>query len=262
MICFYLIIQCHVTFQSSRGEYFILIRIGICDDNPEDIRALSKALYAYEPSFQITTYPDGKSLLEDCEDPDLLFDLLFLDINMPGMNGIATAGKIRGHFLDVKIIFISSSNEHYPEAYDVFAFNYMIKPVNPGKLRLILDQAMAGMIVERRQKFFFSYKNVNYQIFVRDILYMESNEKLICFHMSDGSQLMCYTKIDEVLKQLPETSFVRCHQSFAVNICQVTEMAGNYFRIGPAMINISRKYLMASKEKYFTHLFNYLDRGI
>lgn len=181
---------------------------------------------------------------------------------MPGLNGIATAGKIRTHLPDVKIIFISSSNEHYPEAYDVFAFNYMIKPVNPEKLRLILDQALAGMIVERRQKFFFSYRNVNYQIFVRDILYLESNEKLICFHMVNGSQLMCYTKIDDVLRQLPESSFVRCHQSYAVNIYHVTEMAGHNFRIGPDMINISRKYLKASKESYFSHLFNYLDRGI
>ena len=245
-----------------QGGVFISIRIGICDDNPEDIRALSEALYIYEPSFQITTYPDGKSLLEDFEEPGLFFDLLFLDIYMPGMNGITTAGKIRSYLLDVKIIFISSSNEHYPEAYDVFAFNYMIKPVNREKLRLILDKALAGMIVERRQKFFFSYKNVNYQIFVRDILYMESNEKLICFHMSDGRQLMCYTKIDEVLKQLPESVFVRCHQSFAVNICHVTEMAGNCFRIGPDTVNISRKCFKASKEKYFNHLFNYLDRGI
>ncbi|MDW7655976.1 MAG: LytTR family DNA-binding domain-containing protein [Bacillota bacterium] len=239
----------------------MLVRIGICDDNPEDILDLSKALYAYEPSFEIATYSDGESLLDDCKDPDVIFDLLFMDINMPGMNGITTAGEIRSHLLDVKIIFISSSNEHYPEAYDVFAFNYMIKPVNPEKLRLILDQALAGMILERRQKYFFSYKNVNYQIFVRDILYMESSEKLIYFHMSNGSHLMCYTKLDEVLKQMPSSSFVRCHQSFVVNFFHVTEMAGNYFRIGPETINISRKYLKAAKESYFKHLFHYLDRG-
>ena len=238
----------------------MLVRIGICDDNSDDIRNLAKALYAYEPSCHITSYLDGESLLDDCMDTNVMFDLLFMDINMPGMNGITTAGKIRSYLPDVKIIFNSYSNEHYPEAYDVFAFNYMIKPVIPEKLRLILDQALAGMILERRQKYFFSYKNVNYQIFVRDILYMESSEKLICFHMTNGSQLMCYTKLDEVLKQMPASFFVRCHQSFVVNFFHVTEMAGNYFRMGTVTINISRKYLKVAKESYFTHLFNYLDR--
>lgn len=56
------------------------IQIGICDDNAEDIRTLSAALYTYEDSFEILDYKDGESLLDDCLQHNILFDILFLDI--------------------------------------------------------------------------------------------------------------------------------------------------------------------------------------
>lgn len=238
------------------------VQIGICDDRAEDIRILSEALYAYDPFFEITTYTDGESLLEDWSEHKILFDILFLDIYMPGLNGIETAGKIRAAMKDVKIIFISSSNEHYPEAYDVFAFNYILKPLNTEKLNRVLDQALATINKERRQQISFRYKAKTYRIFCRDILYMESRDKIICFHMTDKTTLQCYAKLNEILIQLPEEFFIRCHQSFAVNVLHVTEMADNHFRIGSTVISISKKYQKASKDKYFAFLFTHMNRGL
>lgn len=237
------------------------VQIGICDDSEEDIIILSNALYTYDASFQISVYVDGESLLEDWSEHKILFDILFLDIYMPGLNGIETACKIRAGMKDAKIIFISSSNEHYPEAYDVFAFNYILKPLNPEKLNRVLDQALTDITRERWQQISFSYKAVNYRIFCRDILYVESRDKIICFHMADRTTLQCYAKLDEILKQLPEETFVRCHQSFVVNIFHVTEMAENHFRIDSTVINISKKYQKAAKNKYYAYLFKYLNRG-
>lgn len=238
------------------------VQIAICDDNAEDIRILSEALYAYDTSCQILTYTDGDSLLEDCYERKIQFDILFMDIYMPGMNGIETAYKIRSCNKAAKIVFVSSSNEHYPEAYDVFAFNYILKPIQREKLNRVMDQALMEINLECRQQISFSYKMVNYRILCRNILYIESRDKTICFHMTDNTTLHCYAKLDEILKQLPEESFIRCHQSFVVNIFHVTEMAENRFRIGPAVISISKKYLKSSKDKYFAYLFTHInDRG-
>lgn len=235
------------------------IQIGICDDRAEDIRRLSEALYAYDDSFQISHYQDGESLLEDCLNTKILFDILFLDIYMPGLNGIETASKIRTSIKDVKIIFVSSSNEYYPEAYDVFAFNYIIKPINLQKLNRVLDQALMSITKERRQQIQFTYKAINYRILCSDILYIETRDKIIFFYITDRTTLKCYAKIDDILKQLPEESFIRCHQSYAVNILHVNEMAENHFRVGTAVINISKKYQKVSKDKYFEYLFTHMN---
>jgi len=235
------------------------VQIGICDDSTEDIRILSEALYAYDASFQISTYTDGESLLEDWSEHKILFDILFLDIYMPGLNGIETASKIRAGMKNSKIIFISSSNEHYPEAYDVFAFNYILKPLNPEKLNQVLDQALIDIGGERKQQISFSYKAANYRIFCRDIVYIESRDKIICFNMANRITLQCYAKLDEILKQLPKESFIRCHQSFAVNIFHVTEMSENHFNIGSAVISISKKYQKSAKDKYFEYLFTHMN---
>lgn len=235
------------------------IEIGICDDSSEDIKLLSEALYAYDPTFKIKNYKDGQSLLEDCCEHRILFDIIFLDIYMPGLNGIDTARKIRSYNKEVKIIFVSSSNDHYPEAFNVFAFNYILKPISRVKLNSILDQALIDIKGERRKQISFSFKGITYRVFCRDILYVESQDKIIYLYMEDGNKLQCYSKLDDMLKQLPEESFIRCHQSFAVNIYHITEMAENSFRIGSAFISISKKHLKAAKEKYFNYLFTHID---
>lgn len=235
------------------------VQIGICDDRLDDIRILSEALYAYDVTFQITAYSEGQSLLEDCFERKILFDIIFLDIYMPDLNGIDTAKKIRSVMKDVKIVFVSSSNEHYPEAYDLFAFNYILKPINIEKLNRVLEQALSDISGERLQQISFSHKGSMHRIYCRDILYIESRDKLILFNSIDGTTKQCYAKIDDILNQLPDESFIRCHQSFVVNIYHVTEMSENSFRVGSSNISISKKYLKASKDKYFKYLFSHMN---
>jgi DNA-binding LytR/AlgR family response regulator len=122
-----------------------------------------------------------------------------------------------------------------------------------------MDQALMNMNKERRYQIQFSYKSKNYRIFCRDILYVESRDKIILFHMVDNTTMPCYAKLDVISKQLPGDLFIRTHQSFIVNIFHITEMAENHFRIGPLAINISKKYLKAAKDKYFDYLFTHMN---
>ena len=92
-------------------------------------------------------------------------------------------------------------------------------------------------------------------------MYIESKDKLVCFHLTDKRILQCYAKLDDILKQLPEDLFIRCHQSFAVNVLHVTETRESNFRIDLVSINISRKYQKEAKEKYFAYLFSRMKGG-
>ncbi|MEA4934313.1 MAG: LytTR family DNA-binding domain-containing protein [Lawsonibacter sp.] len=237
------------------------VKIMICDDRAEDIARLSAALYAYDPSFEITSFTDGTSLAEEFLNGGLTADLLFLDIYMPGIDGITTARELRAQHKDIKIIFISSSDEHYPEAYEVFAFNYILKPVDRERLSTVLSRALEELGRENVCKISFSYKSASYSVDCRDILYIESRDKLLLFHLADGIVLQTYWRLDEVIKELPQQAFIRCHQSFIVNISHITEMGESYFRIRQVPIGISRKYMKSSKEQYYAYLFSSMCRG-
>ncbi|HOK43896.1 MAG TPA: LytTR family DNA-binding domain-containing protein [Thermoclostridium caenicola] len=238
------------------------INILICDDTAEDSAQLTEALYAYDHTFNIITYSDGQALLDDFPELKHSIDILFLDIYMPGLDGIKTAEKIRNERRDIKIIFTTTSNEHYPQAYELFAFNYIVKPVEREKLYRILDQAIFEIRRDTSQRIRFSYKSTMHSVDCRDILYIESRNKLLLFHKTCGEILQCYGKLDAIEKELPPESFIRCHQSFIVNAAFITEMGENYFRVGQVAISISKKNLKQAKEQYYAYLFSHMGKGL
>lgn len=235
------------------------VHIGICDDNVDDINLLTAALYEYDKSLQIIKYMDGLSLIEDCLESKDLFDILFLDIYMPSLNGFEIAKKIRKIMKDVKIIFITSSKDHYHDAFDVFAFNYFIKPLDKNKLIIVMDEAIKGVVKERSQQICFSYKGKRYRIYTNDILYLESRDKIIYIHMYDNTVFQCYSKLDEMINLLPKDLFIRCHQSYIINIYHVTEMSNHCFKIGENVINISKIHKKKSRDFYYEYLFKHMN---
>ena len=237
------------------------IKIAICDDTAEDIKLLSDALYTYDHSFEIITYSSGEMLIDEFMDSNSSVDILFLDIYMPGIDGIKTAQRIRSERRDMKIIFVSSSREHYPQAYEVFAFNYIVKPFDKEKLYSVLDHVIDEFKRERSHKIRVSYKSTIYSLDCRDIQYIESRDKLILFHLADGNTLQRYGKLDAISNELPMQSFIRCHQSFIVNASHITEMGENYFRVGQILIAISKKNLKPAKDQYYAYLFSHMGRG-
>ena len=237
------------------------IRIAVCDDSTEDRELLSDALSAYDSSFEIITYSSGQTMIDEFRDFNLSVDLLFLDIYMPGIDGIQTAQEIRARCRDIKIIFLSSSKDHYPQAYEVFAFNYIVKPFDRERLNTVLNRALDELRKDSAYKIPIQYKGTAHSVDCRDILYVESRDKLLLFHLTDESALQCYGKLDEILEELPERFFFRCHQSFVVNLSHVTEVCDNYFRIGQTMIGISRKYGKGAKDRYYACLFAHMGGG-
>ncbi|MGN6714690.1 LytR/AlgR family response regulator transcription factor [Anaerocolumna jejuensis] len=237
------------------------VKIAICDDAAEDIEQLSNALSAYDNSFEITSFTRGERLMDELRDGSFTADLLFLDIYMPGIDGIQTAQEIRGIQKELKIIFLSSSKEHYQQAYEVFAFNYIVKPFDRERLYAVLSRALNELRKESGYRLGIRYKGTVYHRDCRDILYIESRDKLLLFHLADETVLQCYGKLDEILRELPEKFFFRCHQSFLVNLSYVTEVGDAYFRIGQTVISISRKYGKAAKERYYACLFSHMGGG-
>ena len=104
------------------------VSIAICDDTAEDIAILSEALYAYDHSFDIVSYTDGQTLIDDFLDCKHTIDILFLDIYMPGLSGMSVAAELRRRDIQSPIIFLTTSTDHALEAFGVGATQYLVKP--------------------------------------------------------------------------------------------------------------------------------------
>lgn len=122
------------------------MRIGICDDKKEArdyIADKAKCLY---PSDIIVTYVSGEALL--CA--STLPDILFLDIQMPQMNGLETARKLRQRDKSLVIIFVTATADHVFEAFDVGAFHYLVKPFTDLKFTEVLKMPENRFWTEKR----------------------------------------------------------------------------------------------------------------
>lgn len=124
-----------------------------------------------------------------------------------------------------------------------------------------MHRALEELSKTDNYKILVQYKGISHTIDCRDILYIESQNRFLHYFLADGNILRCYDKLDEIEWELPKQYFLRCHQSFIVNLSHVSEMGDKYFRIGKSLISISKKYWKDVKDKYYAYLFSSMDGG-
>lgn len=231
------------------------LKIAVCDDFEADRQLLISLIKAEHITYECTSYNSGEALLWDFKD-SAQFDIIFLDIFMKDINGVETAKRIRAVDENALIIFVSSSDDFYREAYDLYAFNYLIKPLTKDKLLEVLNRAAAYLNKDANQVVRFSFDNSLHTITCTHILYINSDKHIVYFHLTNGKTLKSYGKIDDFITQLSAKVFLRCHQSYIVNLKHVTSMTLSEFILGDLRIPISRKYSSQAREQYRVHMFN------
>jgi len=169
------------------------MRVIICDDNPVDIKKYSEIINdvivdAHEEDTELISYDSVSRLLFDMEDKLNLIDIMILDINMPGINGMDFAKNIRENSYKGEIIFLTCSKDHMPGAFDVRAFNYIVKGETDIKRveKIILDSIAVAKEKTKEYMLFTGigeYRNIP----VLSIKYFEVNGKIITVHYSNRS---------------------------------------------------------------------------
>lgn len=190
------------------------MRIGICDDSIEECVALAKAIRKSplgDTSPHI--YTSAEQVLSDTDPPELLF----LDVQLAGMDGLAAAHVIRDRGLDMEIVFISGHPEYVFDAFDVEARGFLVKPFDDAKIETILKKAheRAGMADEER-RFVFSKRGIHRSVRLRDIIYAEVFNRKIVLHTVSGIREY-YGKLTELEEQVGE-DFFRTHRAYLVNL--------------------------------------------
>lgn len=231
-----------------------MIHIAICEDNDKDLAHLRSLLRRTKILCDLTEYASAEPLLLDMENGQKLFDIFLLDIYLPGLNGVETARRIRELDEKAVLIFLTASDDFYKEAFDLYAFNYLIKPVCLADLTGILTKAADYIYTPEETLYIMSHRQ-NIMLRHTDIAYIYSSSHTLRFHMQDGQEYPSYGRLDEIQTQLAPELFVRCHKSFIVNLIHVNGLSREGFHIGNTLIPISRSYASAAKESYHKRLF-------
>lgn len=223
------------------------MNIAVVDDEKLILKQIGGLIEKQMPNCCLDTYVTGDELLGAGK----RFDIVFLDIQMDGMDGIETAKRLRKRQDDIVLIFVTGNREYVFDALDLYAFHYLLKPVDENKFREVLERA-AEEVAKKKEKRFLFLKKRNLTLDQADILYIESRAKKVEIH-TDGFKdiIEIYATMEELEGQLGE-DFYRCHRAYIVNMAHITEYDNDSITI----TNGDKIYL--TKKKYGDFVKTYM----
>ena len=196
------------------------MRVAICDDDRESRARLRSLIKQQEPDCEVACFDTGKRLLEARQH----FDILLLDIHMEDMSGIEVARVLRINRERTIVIFVTALKEYAAEAFEVEAFNYLLKPLEPERFCRVFEDACRE--VKRLEsagggQLFFQTKTRSFVVQKDEILYVESLRRKVEIH-TQRENIIVYATMKGLAERLGE-EFFRCHRGYLVNLAYVAE---------------------------------------
>ena len=198
-----------------------MLHIAICDDENVIVNQIEDMLLKLCRTRGIQAEIEvfyGGTTLEGAISMGKRYDIIYLDIQMENGNGITAAKNIRKIDENALFIYVSSYAKYMGELFELDVFGFILKPIQEKKLSDIFLKAHQK-VCNKMFYFSFNYKNDNYKVPCKDILYFESRGRQISIFLQSGEVEVFNGKISEVEKKLSagKIPFIRIHQSYLVN---------------------------------------------
>lgn len=194
-----------------------MYHLAVCDDTPADLELILSMVRRWTDTrgveIQTQTFPSAETFLFHYAE-DKQYDILLLDVEMGGMDGVALAKHLRQAKDPVQIVFITGYSDYIAEGYEVSALHYLMKPVKEEKLLAVLDRAAERLRVEERA-LFLKLDGEMVRLPLRDIRYLEVQQNYVTVHA--GQDYTLKSTLAKLAGDLDER-FFQLGRSYIVNL--------------------------------------------
>ena len=232
-----------------------MIRIAVCDDEEIVTSDIEERLHRIsqksDVSIDIDVFFDGAALIDYILSQNIKYDIIYLDIELKGENGVDTARKIRQFDKDVLLIYITNYESFAKEVFEVSAYRFITKPILDDIFEKYFLSAV-NELTKTPQFFQFQYNKVHYKLPINDIIYFQSDKRVT--YINTGTDVKkCYEKLNAIEQKLQQCGiyFFRTHQSFLVNPLYVEVYMYDSMQLRDGtVLSISEKRRKAVNELY------------
>ena len=241
-----------------------MINIAIVEDETAEAERLAGYLRRYEKEtdgieFHIVRFSDGIAFLTDYKAEH---DIIFMDIEMPGLDGMATAQKLRLQDPEAILVFVTNMAQFAVKGYEVDAMDFMVKPVSYYDFAMKFEHVLKHIDFDGDVKIKLMNKGEVKYLSARDVRYVEVIRHSLIFHTGVGGGYETRGTLKKLEEELtPAAGFVRCNNYCLVNLRYVTGITGYELYISSGVAANERETLMIShprKKGFVTALNEYL----
>lgn len=229
-----------------KEETEMLVQVLLCDDDKAFLERLTKEITSQPLPPGIKVNITRYTRPTDLRDRKLArFQIIFLDIDMPGRTGMEIARRLRALHMETIVIFVTNYPQFSLEGYEVRAFRYMLKHELAEKLPQYFQDALAALPHDH-QALHFTVGAEAYSVPFDNILYLESRQRIIYMHTLQPERAgdHFYGTLEELTEELEPEGFLRIQKSFLVNMAHIKKL--NYNQVilsnGVALPVSQRKY--------------------
>lgn len=219
-----------------------MLRIGFCDDDSaarESLQlACERVLRDRDRELQFYAFSSGEGALRWLEKHPGELDILFLDIEMGGINGMETARRIRTQDSRLVLVFVTGYADYVFDGYAVAALDYILKPCRDDRLRGVLQRALGTLHHLAPETFVIRSAEGLFRIAKDSILYLMSDKRVITL-VTPQRPYRYYGKLDEAEAELGD-GFLRLHQRYLARTAAIERIEGQTAWVGGEPLPISR----------------------
>lgn len=224
-----------------------MLEIAICDDQRSCVddayRHVKRILAQKNIEVRFTAYSSGKGLL----DSEVNYDIVLLDIDMPGMDGIETGKRLRQKDEKCKIIMVTSKVERYKDAFRFQAFRFVTKPIDPREIGEAITAAVRVPIGSERISLFLN--RIQYEVPQRDISYVRAFNGYTEFVVG-GKVFRREESLSAIAEELNDKLFFRVNRQYIVNMGAITDIDSTSIRIGGEEFSLATRARKQFEKEY------------